>query len=360
MIRIFFALLLSLIVLDFSAQAQIEESKFTKKTVLEHTPVISQGNTGTCWSFATTSFIESEIMRKGFPQTDLSEMFFVYHAYQNKSKSYLLYQGNNNFSQGGQAHDVINVLRDEGMVTDEAFPGVKTDGKFRHNHLARDLFLEVEKFNKITDNFHLEFIKKTTSLLREHLGKLPKKVKTAEGKYTPQAFRDKFDIHPDDYVELTSFNHHPFYKPFVLEIPDNWAHGLYYNVPIDELVQVMTYALDNGHTVCWDGDTSEKSFRHEDGIADIPDNQKRKIDQESRQETFFDRTTTDDHLMHIVGLYEDAQGKPAFFTKNSWGAESNKIGGYLILTYSYVRLKTIAIMVHKEAIPPMIRQKLKI
>lgn len=358
MMRTILFIIIALTLAVTSAYPQEKGAEFNRKAVLRHTPVISQGSTGTCWSFATTSFLESEIMRKGFEEADISEMFFVYHAYRNKAKEYLLYHGSNNFSQGGQAHDVMDVVREYGMVTYESFPGIKADGKFQHNNLSRELHLKVDELNAEGNDFSVESIKKVNSLLREHLGKLPKKIKSHEGALSPEAFRDRHGISPDDYVELTSYNHHPYYQPFVLEIPDNWSHALYYNLPIDELVKVMLHSLENGYTVCWDGDTSEKTFRHKDGLADIEEKYKNGVTQELRQETFYNRTTTDDHLMHIVGLYEDRSGNPAFFTKNSWGTDSNEFGGYLILTEDYVRLKTVAIMVHKEAIPGAIRKKL--
>jgi bleomycin hydrolase len=333
---------------------------FTLRKVVDHSPVISQGSTGTCWSFTAASFLESEILRKGYPETDLSEMFFVYHTYLNKVKRYLLWHGNNNFSQGGQAHDVMDVLRVYGMVTDEVFPGKKVDGRHQHRNLSRELRDKVNEMNSSRNGFSVEEIKTLNSVLENHLGELPKKVKTENGQFTPVEFRDKFQIDPDDFVELTSYTHHPFYKPFVLEVPDNWSHALYYNLPIDELVQVMVHALENDFTVCWDGDTSEKTFSHKNGIADLPENEKGKVTQHLRQETFYNRTTTDDHLMHVVGLSEDENGQLGFYTKNSWGAESNDFGGYLNLTEDYVRLKTIAVMIHKDAIPENIRQKLRL
>jgi bleomycin hydrolase len=358
--RVSSVLLICIQLLAIPVLAQNPIGEFSPQIIVKHSPVISQGSTGTCWSFTATSFLESEIMRKGFPETDLSEMFFVYHTYMNKAKRYLLFHGNNNFGQGGQAHDVMDVLHEYGMVTDDAFPGKKVDDRFSHRALASELRDEVEKMNMKKDAFNVRNIKKLESVLDEHLGKLPKKVKTADGKFTPLEFRDKLNIHPDEFVELTSYSHHPFYKPFVLEVPDNWSHDLYYNLPIDELVEVMVYALENDFTVCWDGDTSEKTFSHKNGLADLPKKQKGKVNQDLRQETFYDRTTTDDHLMHVVGLSEDENGQLGFYTKNSWGADSNNFGGYLNLTEDYVRLKTVAIMVHKDAIPERIKQKLNL
>lgn len=334
------------------------DGKFQVETVVKHFPVIDQGSTGTCWSFATTSFLESEIIRKGFPETDLSEIYFVYHTYKNRALRYIMFHGNNNHTQGGQAHDVMDVLREHGMVTHETYPGVEENGRHNHRNLEKEVRSEADRLNGSKEGFTAKDLTALDAILDNHLGKLPKKVANGSDKYSPVEFRDRFDIDPDDYIELTSYNHQPFYKPFVLEIPDNWAHGLYYNLPIDELMEVMYHALENGYTVAWDGDTSEKTFSHNNGKADLPRKLKGKVDQELRQETFYNRSTTDDHLMHIVGISNDDEDERMFYTKNSWGAASNDLGGYLHMTGDYVRLKTLAIMVNKESIPGHIRQKL--
>ena len=340
--------------------AQEEKEVFTIEKEIKHLPVISQGSTGTCWSFATTSFLESEIIRKGLAETDLSEMYFVYYGYINKAKQFLMYDGNNSFSQGGQAHDVLNVIRAEGTVTQDIFEGEKIDGKYKHRELEAELKTSVDSLNKKRKDFNVEDLKSFESILKDKIGKVPAKVKTDEGKVTPSEFVEQLMINPDDYIELTSYTHHPFYKPFVLEVRDNWAHGIYYNVPVNELIEIMYYALNNGYSVCWDGDTSEKTFTHKKGKADLPEKEIGKVDQELRQQTFLNRTTTDDHLMHLVGLSKDAAGRNCFYTKNSWGKESNNYGGYLHMTEDYVRLKTVAIMVHKDAIPKNILEKLNL
>ncbi len=353
--------LLSLLtVFVLSTSVLFAQEKFTIVKEVKHLPVISQGSTGTCWSFATTSFLESEVMRKGLPETDLSEMFFVRYAYLDKADQYLLYHGNNNFGQGGQAHDVINVLREHGLSTFEAYPGIKEDGKYKHRELAAQLEQGVKDLNKKRKDFDATDLSSLEPILKEQIGKLPKKIKEDGKKLSPKELKEALQLNPDDYVELSSYSHHPFYKPFVLEVPDNWAHDLYYNLPIDELMEVMYNALNSGYSVCWDGDTSEKTFQHKKGKADVPEKQIGKVDQEMRQKTFNDRSTTDDHLMHLVGLSKDAEGRDCFYTKNSWGADSNDFGGYLHMTDDYVRLKTVAILVHKEAIPESIRTKLGI
>lgn len=332
--------------------------EFTLETVVDHFPVNDQGSTGTCWSFATTSFLESEIIRKGYPEIDLSEMFFVYHTYKNRAKRYILFHGNNNHTEGGQAHDVLDVLRTCGMVTHESFPGVVDGARHNHRKLSSEVQQEADRLNGKRDGFVAEEFRSFDQILQNHLGELPEKVLVDSKELTPFQLRDHFDINPDDYIELTSFSHHPFYKPFVLEIPDNWAHGLYYNLPIDELVEVMYHALENGYTVAWDGDTSEKTFSHGKGVADLPNKLNGTVDQDMRQETFYNRTTTDDHLMHVVGISKDKKGKRLFYTKNSWGDSSNKLGGYLHLTEDYVRLKTVAILVNKNSIPRYIKEKM--
>jgi len=339
--------------------AQDEKEEFTLVKELKHTPVISQGRTGTCWSFATTSFIESEIMRKGFPETNLSEMFFVNYNYKNKAFQYLLYHGKNNFGEGSVSHDVMKIMSEEGIATFESFPGKMVDGKYNHNDLVSQLKKEADNINKTkSGKIDVSDLDSYKSILKEHLGKLPQKIELGDDKFSSEKLRDYFSLDADDYVELSSFSHHPFYKQFVLEIPDNWTHALYYNLPIDALMEVMYNAINTGYSVAWDGDTSEKTFTHKKGKADVPEKQRGKVDQKLRQNTFYDRTTTDDHLMHLVGLSKDAEGRDCFYTKNSWGADSNDYGGYLHMTDDYVRLKTIAIMVHKDAIPKKIRAKL--
>ena len=195
-------------------------------------------------------------------------------------------------------------------------------------------------------------------MIKKGLGKLPEKNKTDDGKLIATDLRDHFKLNPEDYVELTSYTHHPFYQSFALEVPDNWSHDLYYNLPIDELIEVMDHALNNGYSVCWDGDTSEKNFQHKKGKADLPEKQIGKVDQQLRKETFYDRSTTDDHLMHLVGISKDSNNRKCYYTKNSWGPDSNEYGGYLHMTEDYVRLKTVAILLHKDAIPAAIKNKL--
>lgn len=358
--KIFSLLFVFAFVVSFSTFAQEDKEVFLIEKEIKHLPVVSQGSTGTCWSFATTSFLESEAIRNGNPETKLSEMYFVKYGYKNKVEEYMLYHGNNNFGQGGLSHDVINVLHENGMVTYDALPGERIEDRYNHRELEKELKEKIIEINKKRRDFDAKEIDQVDEVLNEEIGVSPEKVKIGDKNYTPNEVAGVLGISADDYVELSSFSHHPFYKQFVLEVPDNWSHALYYNLPVDELMQVMKSAINNGYSVCWDGDVSEKLFIHKNGKADLPEEQLGKVDQELRQQTFLNRTTTDDHLMHLVGLSKDSKGRLCYYTKNSWGPESNQHGGYLHMTEDYVKLKTVGIMVHKDAIPAEIKTKLNL
>lgn len=353
-----------------------DDFEFTTIIDLKTTPVKNQSSTGTCWSFSTTSFIESELLRMGKGEYDLSEMFIVRHNYINRLKDNYLRRGNGNTGEGGNFHDWIKVFRECGIVPEEFYTGLDYDSP-THNHSELQAFInavadvavkqkkESEQYNEIVD-----------AVLDSYLGKVPDSF-THEGvNYTPVSFASSLGINPDDYIEITSFTHFPFYSRSVLEIPDNWAMALFYNVPLDELIEIIDYSLNNGFTVNWDGDTSEKGFLFGNGYAVIPDdgkNQRRdksagsgvlsaqaEIDQETRQKGYMNFTTTDDHAMHITGLVKDQNGTKFYKTKNSWGSVRNPLKGYLNMSESYVRAKTLFIMVNKNGIPPAIRTKMGI
>lgn len=351
-----------------------ETYEFTMMHQVETTPVKNQARTGTCWSFATTSFVESELIRMGKGEHILSPMWFVRFAYPSKAEKYLRYHGQYNFGVGGQAHDVTNVIKEFGFVPEEIYKGMNI-GEEEHNHGEMSSVLEgimdgvkKNRGGKITPVWKnvLE------SALNIYLGVPPEQFTYQGNVYTPGGFAEKLGFNPDDYVELTSYTHRPFYTKFDLEIPDNWSKDLYYNLPIDELMIVMENALSNGYSVCWDGDVSEKEFDRKKGTAIIPldpaDNKEgeeadgpvkeKTITQEMRQESFDNHTTTDDHLMHLTGIAVDQNGTKYYYTKNSWGTKDKKFDGYWYMSESYVRLKTVAIMIHKDAIPKDLRTKL--
>lgn len=333
-----------------------QDHKFNTTTKIKALPVKNQGKSGTCWSFATTSFIESEILRKNNIEVNLSEMFNVRCAYLIKAQLYMRYHGNNTFGPGGQAHDVINIIRNFGMIPDTFFPGlINGDRKFNQNEMDALLESTVKTVLKNGKPSPL-LASNINSILENYLGKVPESFIYNGKSYTPESFSKYLGINPDDYVEITSFNHHPFYSKFVLEVPDNWSKDLYYNVPLNEITEIIDHALKNGYTIAWDGDVSERDFSYSSGYAEVP-YKKDSVTQKLRQKQFDDWSTTDDHLMHITGSATNDNGDKYYFTKNSWGT-NNPYDGYLYLSENYVKLKTIAIMVNKKAIPKEIAKKL--
>ncbi|MDE5419266.1 C1 family peptidase [Labilibaculum sp. DW002] len=370
------------------AQEKQEEKKFSTVVDVPTTEVRNQESTGTCWAFAGTSFIEAELIRLGAGNIDLSEMFTVRHAYSQKALRYFRLHGKGNFSEGGQAHDVLNVVKEFGFIPESAYSGNEYQSDFHiHREMVKSTKAMLDQIVKNPNRVITPVWEESVNgVLDTYMGKTPKTFTYEGTETTPAAYAEKLGFNTEDYIELTSYSHHPYYKEFNLEIPDNWSHDLYYNLPIDELMEVMDNALMNGYSVCWDGDVSEKGFSHRNGYAVLPASktadmtdseiakwekdvkkaekkvsQKGKepeVDQALRQLTFDNFETTDDHLMHLTGIVKDQKGTRYYKTKNSWSKTSNKMGGYLNMSEAYVRLKTVAIMVHKDAIPKEVKKKL--
>ncbi|MCW3786130.1 C1 family peptidase [Plebeiibacterium sediminum] len=352
-------LIVSLFLLYAESKAQ---DKFEFETVFDNknTAVKNQGHSGTCWAFSTISFIESEIIRMGGPEFDLSEMYIVNYAYQEKAKQYVMLHGLGNFSQGGQAHDVLNVIAKHGFVPESDFPG-RPDTALMHNHTEFESAMKglLDNYMKPSDTHPSEvWFTNIQSIISNYLGDIPKQTVFNKRTYSPQEFAAGLGIDKNNYIELTSYTHHPFYEPFDLEVPDNWSHDEYYNLPIDQLIEVMKKAIQDGYTIVWDGDVSEEFFSHGKGVALIPVDKTKGFEpqeevyvtQEARQNAFTSWQATDDHLMHIVGIVKDQNGTLYFKTKNSWGTDRNDFGGYLYMSESYMRMNTVAIMLHKQAL----------
>ncbi len=342
-----------------------EHTDFTIVNQVKTSPVKNQGGSGTCWSYATVSFIETEAIRMGKKEFDLSEMYFVYYAYLNKAEDFIKFHGKANFSEGGQAHDALNVIKTYGLVPESAFSGKNYDLPY-HYHIDMEEYLvailekAVKKEKGLSQTWYTAF----KSVLESFMGKPPVNF-TVEGKeYNPKSFNDsEIGFKPEDYIEFTSYSHHPYYEQFDLEVPDNWSHDRYYNIPVDELMQIMDNALEKGYSIDWDGDVSEDGFDNKTGKANLSEKDIKKIQDEGfqkyRQITFENYRSTDDHLMHITGTAKDKEDQLYYITKNSWG-DYNEHDGYLYMSKDYVKIKTIALMVHKNAIPSDIAKKCNI
>ncbi len=331
------------------------------------TSVKNQARTGTCWDFATQSFLESELMRMGKGKYDLSEMFNVRYTYPLKAEKYVRYHGLYQFGEGGQAHDVLDVFKTYGAIPQSIYSGLE-QGDSLYDNTEMDAVLKsalntIVHRRKISQHYK-DVVKSVCDI---YMGKVPEKFEYDGKEYTPKTFAASLGINPDDYVEITSYTHHPFYKKFILEVPDNWSEGEYYNVPIDDLVEIMDNALKNGYSIAWDGDVGRDNFYGKPAYAVVPADgdtsktgpeEEKEVTQEMRQKSFNDYTTTDDHLMHITGMAKDQNGTIFYYTKNSWGTRDKKYGGYWYMSMPYVRLRTIAIMIHKNAIPDDIKEKL--
>ena len=337
--------------------AQEEGFIFKPVTELKATSVKNQARTSTCWCFATTSFIESELLRMGKGEYDLSEMYIIRYNYIDRLKDNYLRQGKGNTGEGGLSHDWMKVFTESGIVPDEIYDGLNY-GSPTHNHGEMNSFLKALAETAIErKNESPQYKSIIESILDSYFGTVPESFTYKGNIHTPKSFAQSLGISPDDYIEITSMTHFPFYTRGVLEVPDNWRMKSFYNVPLNELIEIMDHALNNGYTVNWDGDVSETGFNHKKGVAVHPEST---VTQEMRQKGYENFSTTDDHLMHITGITKDQNGAKYYITKNSWGPESNSYGGYLNMSEQYVRAKTIFIMVHKNSIPPVIKSKLGI
>lgn len=350
---LFVALLLSAFLIN-------AQETFKDEVITKYTPVKNQGMSGTCWSFATVSFLEAELLRTGKGEFDLSEMFFVRKAYEMKAENFIRMHGTANFSQGGQAHDVFNVIDRYGIMPEDLYTGM-LEGDSIYNHdvvesLLKGMLAYFNGLKKPDPNYK----KAINAILDVYFGALPREVTFRSKVYSSVEFNQAITgIKSSDYIELTSFSHLPYYQYVRLEIPDNWCgYSKYLNLPLKELMNVIDNALKNGYSVCWDGDVSESNFKHRMGYAKL-ENEDIAVTQESRQAQFDDFSTSDDHLMHIIGISKDEKGNRYYITKNSWGTRSNSFNGLLHMSQKFVMMKTVAIMVHKDALPEEIRKRIQ-
>ena len=376
-----------------SAAAQAPKAPEYEFTVVKENPVTSiknQYRSGTCWCYSALSFIESEILRTKGQEVDLSEMFVVGKSYRDRAVKYVRLDGHLNFAAGSSFGDVLHVIEDYGIVPQEAYSGFNYGTEMpEQNELDAALAGYVRAIaqnpnKKLTTAWLNGF----DGILDAYLGEVPETFAVNGTQYTPESYRDALGINADDYVNLTSFTHHPFYESFIIEVPDNWRWDSAYNLPIDDLMEVMYNAIDKGYTIAWGSDVSENGFTR-DGLAVMPVEKKTAaagsdqerwvgkaadqpkeevkaelpqemvITQEMRQDGYDRKTTTDDHGMHIYGVAKDQNGTKYFMVKNSWG-ETGKYKGVWYASDSFVKYKTLNVVVHKDALPKNIAKKLGI
>ncbi|GLB49774.1 C1 family peptidase [Neptunitalea lumnitzerae] len=356
---------------SLSATAGFE---FTPIINLERTSVKNQGSSGTCWSYSGNSFLESEMIREGKEPVDIAEIYTARCTYIEKAKNYVRMHGNLGWGDGGALHDVINMYDTYGALPQEVYNGLNygTDiNRFGEMQAALKGMLDgviQNKNRQLTPNW----IKAFTAVLDSYLGEVPENFEYKGKTYTPKSFADEvIGLKADNYLELTCIPNEPLYEEVFFPVPDNWSFDYAYNVQMDDLTATIDNALENGYTVGWATDVSEKYFSWKNGVAYVPemdykymtaeekDNMfngpqpEAEITPEMRQEAFDNYTTTDDHGMQIVGLAKDQNGKEYYIVKNSWG-ESNDYMGYLFVTKNFVKYKTTALLVNKKAIPKKI------
>lgn len=358
--------------------------RFTDVKNIACTDVKNQGNTGTCWSFSMQSFLESEIIKNGNKPVDLAEMWTARNAYYEKAVKYVRMQGKTNFGQGGEPHDVIMMGKKYGVVPQSVYTGLSADQKrYDHTEVENVLKAFCDALVKSVTDQHKTLSKNWTvaldGILDAYFGTKVKEFEVNGKKYTPQTYAQSLGLNFDDYIEVSSFTHHPYYSQFVIEIPDNWADYPVYNVPLADLEAIADNAVANNFSIEWASDVSEKYFSHKNGLAILPakkmedmstnekdslfiiaGKQLENVTPEMRQEAFDDQSTQDDHGMHLVGSAKDQNGVKYYLIKNSWGAETNDMGGYFYCSKPYFLYKTTGIMLNKKAVPKDIAKKMGI
>ncbi len=360
-----------------SAKAKFE---FTEVINIETTPIKNQGKSGTCWSYCTNSFLESEIIRTQNKKIDLADIYPVRCSYIDKADAYVRMHGALNYGDGGACHDVINMLRKYGALPQSAYSGINYDSKKNNfgemQGMLRAMLESVvkNKNGKLTNRWKEAF----QSVLDIYLGEVPESFEYEGVSYSPESFaKNVVKLDPDKYIEISSFIDQPMYKKSILMVPDNWSMDQVYNVHMTELTDIVDYALENGFTVSWATDVSEKGFSWKNGVAYVPSidysemdaeqkeemfngpHDEKAITEKMRQQAFDNYETTDDHGMHIIGKAKDQNGKEYYIVKNSWG-EKNDYEGYLYVTKTYLQYKTTAVLLHQDGIPNNIQRKLKI
>ncbi len=373
-------------------EKKISGYQFTTVKELPVSSVKNQNRTSTCWSFSTLAFLESELIRMGKGEQDLSEMFIVSNSYSDKADKYVRTNGNINFSPGSSFGDALTVIRNYGIVPESLMPGLNY-GEEMHTHNELDAatagYIQAIEKNP-NGKYSTAWRNGFRGILNAYLGEIPQKFIHNGKEYTPKSYAQELGIDPDDYISVTSYTHHPFYSQFAIEIPDNWRWDTSFNLPADEMMQTIDYAIEQGYTVLWGADVSEKGFTRK-GIAVVPESEvknmsgsdqakwlglskleidtkiygmnevapERNISQEERQIAFDNGQTTDDHGMQIFGIAKDQNGNKYYKVKNSWGI-SGDYKGIWYVSDTYVKYKTMNIVINRNSAPKNIKSKLGI
>ena len=322
------------------------------------TPLKNQQSSGTCWSFATTSFIETEAIRLGHRPVSLSPIFYVTPTYLQKAEQFIERKGQSFFDPGDLTFSVMDAYEKVGAVPETAYDGV-IEGEWQHDHVEMDNLLAAmvasvgrSGYGRIKPQSWRDSVR---AVLKAYIGEAPSSFTFDGATHSPQSFAETFvGIDPQHYVEVTSFTHLPMNRMVVLNVPANWRAGEYLNIPLADFERLVDHALDHGFSLAWDGDASEPGFMSEKGTAVLP-SASLPITAEQRQTAFESGATSDDHNLHLVGRAFDAQRRPFYVLKNSEGP--NARGGYMYMSKAYLLMKTISLLVHRDALPPDVRAR---
>lgn len=362
-----------------TVNALIAEKGFIIEKNNAATAVKNQANTGTCWSFSTTALLESQLLKSSGINYDLSEMFTVRNIYIEKAKNYILRQGHTQFGEGGLGHDLIRAIAKYGAMPESVYSGLKSGEQYlNHTQLVNDAksyldsILKAGAKLKATGAIPANWMEGFMRLLNDNLGVAPETFVFNNKSYTPLSFaKEVMNFKEADYVNITSFTHQPFYQPFVLQVPDNFSNGTYYNIPLDEMMGLVKTGLQNGFTFMWDADISNAGFMQKNGIAITADSvtmaggkitaDTKEINWNAglRQQLYENLTTQDDHLMQVTGIEKSKGGKSFFIVKNSWG-KVGPFNGYIQVSETYFAINTINLVVPKAALSNTLLDKLKL
>lgn len=349
---------------DFSGMSF--PNKLTQyKTIPFYFPPISQGNTGTCWDFSTTSFYESEVYRLTGQKIKISEMYTTYWEYVEKVRRFVKERGNSLVDQGSEGNAVARIYRMYGAVPFEVYTGL-TDGRKHYNHEL--MVNEIQQYLnavKISNAWNEDEVIATTKAIMNHYMGVPPEHFTYGGKdYSPVQFlQSVLKINPDDYVEILSYKQEPYWQKVEYKVPDNWWHSKdYYNVPLDVFMDIIHKAIRNGYSMSIGGDVSEPGLSRDLQVAIVPtfDIPSAYIDEDARQFRFSNQSTTDDHGMHLVG-YTENNGKDWYLIKDSSAGSRNNDEkatefGFYFFSEDYVKLKMMGFTIHKSAVADILKK----